>query len=41
VLILNEVLFDDRGTIETCDAAWPEAVPRFLSVDGQREPMTR
>ena len=41
VLILNEVLFDYRGTIEHYDTAWPEAVPRFLSVNGQREPMIR
>jgi FtsP/CotA-like multicopper oxidase with cupredoxin domain len=31
VLILNEVLFDYRGTIESYDTVWPEAVPRFLS----------
>jgi FtsP/CotA-like multicopper oxidase with cupredoxin domain len=41
VLILNEVLFDYRGTIETYDTVWPEAVPRFLSVNGQREPVIR
>ena len=41
VLILNEVLFDHRGTIETYDTVWPEAVPRFLSVNGQREPAIR
>ena len=41
VLILNEVLFDYRGTIETYDTVWPEAVPRFLSVNGQREPAIR
>jgi len=41
VLILNEVLFDYRGTIENYDTVWPEAVPRFLSVNGQREPMIR
>ena len=39
VLILNEVLFDYLGTIETYDTVWPEAVPRFLSVNGQREPI--
>jgi FtsP/CotA-like multicopper oxidase with cupredoxin domain len=38
VLILNEVVFDHRGTIERYDTVWPEAVPRFLSVNGQREP---
>jgi FtsP/CotA-like multicopper oxidase with cupredoxin domain len=38
VLILNEVLFDYRGSIENYDTVWPEAVPRFLSVNGQREP---
>jgi hypothetical protein len=41
VLILNEVLFDYRGTIETYDTVWPEASPRFLSVNGQREPVIR
>ena len=41
VLMLNEVLFDYRGTIETYDTVWPEAVPRFLSVNGQREPVVR
>ncbi|QJP14209.1 multicopper oxidase family protein [Starkeya sp. ORNL1] len=41
VLILNEVLFDHRGAIENYDTVWPEAVPRFLSVNGQREPAIR
>jgi FtsP/CotA-like multicopper oxidase with cupredoxin domain len=41
VLLLNEVLFDHRGAIEVYDTVWPEAVPRFLSVNGQREPMIR
>ncbi|HLQ92937.1 MAG TPA: multicopper oxidase family protein [Xanthobacteraceae bacterium] len=41
VLMLNEVLFDYRGTIETYDTVWPEASPRFLSVNGQREPAIR
>ena len=41
VLVLNEVLFDHRGTIEVYDTVWPEAVPRFLSVNGQREPAIR
>src|SRR6202011_2706920 len=41
VLILNEVLFDYRGTIEEYNTVWPEAVPRFLSVNGQREPTIR
>jgi FtsP/CotA-like multicopper oxidase with cupredoxin domain len=41
VLILNEVLFDYLGTIEVYDTVWPEAVPRFLSVNGQREPIIR
>src|SRR5262245_27048884 len=41
VLILNEVLFDYRGTIETYDTVWPEASPRFLSINGQREPVIR
>lgn len=41
VLLLNEVLFNYRGAIEVYDAAWPEAVPRFLSINGQREPDIR
>ena len=41
VLILNEVLFDHRGMIEAYDTVWPEAAPRFLSVNGQREPTIR
>jgi FtsP/CotA-like multicopper oxidase with cupredoxin domain len=41
VLLLNEVLFDYRGAIEVYDTVWPEAVPRFLSVNGQREPVIR
>jgi FtsP/CotA-like multicopper oxidase with cupredoxin domain len=41
VLILNEVLFDYRGTIEAYDTVWPEASPRFLSINGQRQPVIR
>ena len=41
VLMMNEVLFDHRGMIEVYDTVWPEAVPRFLSVNGQREPAIR
>jgi FtsP/CotA-like multicopper oxidase with cupredoxin domain len=41
VLVLNEVLFDHRGMLETYDTVWPEAVPRFLSINGQREPAIR
>jgi len=41
VLVLNEVLFDYLGTIEQYDTLWPEAVPRFLSINGQREPIIR
>lgn len=41
VLVLNEVLFDHLGTIEEYDTVWPEAVPRFLSINGQREPIIR
>lgn len=41
VLLLNEVIFDYKGGIEHYDTVWPEAVPRFLSVDGQREPIIR
>jgi FtsP/CotA-like multicopper oxidase with cupredoxin domain len=41
VLMLNEVLFDYLGQIEHYDTLWPEAVPRFLAVNGQREPILR
>ncbi len=41
VLILNEVMFDYLGTIEVYDTIWPEAAPRFISVNGQREPIIR
>jgi FtsP/CotA-like multicopper oxidase with cupredoxin domain len=41
VLIVNEVLFDHRGAIEVYDTVWPEAVPRFLAVNGQRAPVIR
>jgi FtsP/CotA-like multicopper oxidase with cupredoxin domain len=41
VLILNAVLFNYLGTIENYDTVWPEAVPRFLAVNGQREPVIR
>jgi FtsP/CotA-like multicopper oxidase with cupredoxin domain len=41
LLILNEVLFDYRGAIDNYDTVWPEATPRFLSVNGQREPAIR
>jgi len=41
VLILNAVLFDYLGAIETYDTVWPEALPRFLAVNGQREPVIR
>jgi FtsP/CotA-like multicopper oxidase with cupredoxin domain len=41
VLILNEVLFDYRGQLEIYDTLWPEAVPRCLGVNGQREPVIR
>ncbi len=41
VLLLNEVIFDYRGGIESYDTVWPEAVPRFLSINGQREPIIR
>jgi FtsP/CotA-like multicopper oxidase with cupredoxin domain len=41
VLILNEVIFDYLGTIESYDTIWPEAVPRFLAINGQREPIIR
>ncbi len=39
ILILSEVLFDHMGAIERYDTVWPEAVPRFLAVNGQREPI--
>jgi FtsP/CotA-like multicopper oxidase with cupredoxin domain len=41
LLVLNEVIFDYRGEIEVYDTVWPEAVPRFLSVNGQRDPIIR
>ncbi len=41
VLVINEVMFDYQGTIEHYDTIWPEAVPRFLSINGQREPIIR
>ena len=41
VLILNEVMFDYQGAIEVYDTLWPEAAPRFLSINGQREPIIR
>ncbi|MBN9021461.1 MAG: multicopper oxidase domain-containing protein [Rhizobiales bacterium] len=41
VLIVAEMLFDHRGAIESYDTVWPEAVPRFLSVNGQRAPVMR
>ncbi len=41
VLMVNEVLFDYLGQIEHYDTLWPEAVPRFLAVNGQREPIMR
>ncbi|MCA9863813.1 MAG: multicopper oxidase family protein [Thermomicrobiales bacterium] len=41
VLMLSEVLFDYLGQIEHYETLWPEAVPRFLAVNGQREPILR
>ncbi|MFN8674882.1 MAG: multicopper oxidase family protein [Thermomicrobiales bacterium] len=41
VLLLSEVLFDYLGQIEHYDTLWPEASPRFLAVNGQREPILR
>ncbi|MCA9877683.1 MAG: multicopper oxidase domain-containing protein [Thermomicrobiales bacterium] len=41
LLLLSEVLFDHLGQIEHYDTLWPEAVPRFLAVNGQREPILR
>jgi len=41
VLIVSEVLFDHNGALESYDTAWPEAVPRFLAVNGQRGPVIR
>ena len=41
VLVLNEVMFDYLGAIETYDTLWPEAAPRFISINGQREPIIR
>ena len=37
VLILNEVMFDYQGMRSRIyDTLWPEAAPRFLSINGQR-----
>jgi FtsP/CotA-like multicopper oxidase with cupredoxin domain len=41
VLILSEVMFDYLGAIEVYDTIWPEAAPRFISINGQREPIIR
>jgi FtsP/CotA-like multicopper oxidase with cupredoxin domain len=41
VLVINEVMFDYQGAIEQYDTIWPEAAPRFLSINGQREPIIR
>ncbi len=41
VLILNAALFDYLGSLEHYDTVWPEALPRFLAVNGQREPVIR
>jgi FtsP/CotA-like multicopper oxidase with cupredoxin domain len=41
VMIVSEVLFDHNGAIESYDTVWPEAVPRFLAVNGQRVPVIR
>ena len=41
VIVLNEVMFDYLGAIETYDTIWPEAAPRFISINGQREPIIR
>lgn len=41
VLILNAALFDHRGEIENYDTVWQEAVPRFLTLNGQRDPVIR
>jgi FtsP/CotA-like multicopper oxidase with cupredoxin domain len=41
VLILSEVIFDYLREIENYDTVWPEAVPRFLAINGQREPIIR
>jgi FtsP/CotA-like multicopper oxidase with cupredoxin domain len=39
VLVINETMFDYEGTIERYDTLWPEGAPRFLSINGQREPI--
>ncbi|HEX2280318.1 MAG TPA: multicopper oxidase family protein [Thermomicrobiales bacterium] len=41
VLVVNEVMFDYLGAIEVYDTIWPEAAPRFISINGQREPVIR
>jgi FtsP/CotA-like multicopper oxidase with cupredoxin domain len=40
-VLINEVMFDYRGAIEIYDTIWPEAAPRFISINGQREPIIR
>jgi FtsP/CotA-like multicopper oxidase with cupredoxin domain len=37
-LVLAEVMFDERGMIETFDRIFPQAATRFFSVNGQRRP---
>jgi FtsP/CotA-like multicopper oxidase with cupredoxin domain len=38
VLVLTQVVFDDRGMVETFETLFPETATRFLAVNGQRRP---
>ena len=38
MLVLAQVVFDDRGMVETFDTCSPETAIRFLAVNGQRRP---
>jgi FtsP/CotA-like multicopper oxidase with cupredoxin domain len=41
MLVLNEVVFDAQRTIESFESLWSEVATRFVSVNGQREPIIR
>lgn len=41
VLVLAEAVFDGLETVEEFDTLWPETATRFLTVNGQREPIIR
>jgi len=38
VLVLTQVVYDDRGMVETFETLFPETATRFLAVNGQRRP---